>query len=407
MFDKEIDYNYATAINGVKVSYTSSTREGCLGSNIINNDNRTLWVSKKSVPQKITLNLTNMIKRPKNFFCEYFGVYCWHAYKTNPKLIELYYSENNKQYYFLGKFNLKLKPGIQTFKLDQNNFGNGCKSVNYIQIVIKSTYGGSRTYLNQIFFYDKTQNDSNLETPSNRNGTTNNFTSSYENGNQKKSPITKKEKKLKKILNTRNINRFIQREDNINDDMEKPHNDYYNRKIYPQLGVCPKLCDIISSPTSPDKFVSLSNFKTLSSTQKDYTYYSPQTHSNEMYTNLNYTENLENHLKDMETLIQSMKIENNLSNELLIQDLTQNQKSNAQIIVDDLRDENFENGEENNMENENDEKISSLEYKINNLQTDITDIKNTMNKIIEGVNQNEININKNLCNESFLEGNYI
>ena len=61
VFDKEIDYNYATAINGVKVSYTSSTREGCLGSNIINNDNRTLWVSKKSVPQKITLNLTNFL----------------------------------------------------------------------------------------------------------------------------------------------------------------------------------------------------------------------------------------------------------------------------------------------------------------------------------------------------------
>ena len=89
-----------------------------------------------------------------------FGIYCWHAYNTNPKLIELLISDNNKNNNFksLGIYELEMKDGIQLFPIDYNvlddtSIKNRIKS---IKIVIKEAHGGNKTYINQIMFYENT-----------------------------------------------------------------------------------------------------------------------------------------------------------------------------------------------------------------------------------------------------------
>ena len=92
-----------------------------------------------------------MIKKPKNPF-KYWGLYCWHAYSTNPKLIEIQASSDNKEYVSFGAFDVIMKPGRQFFVFPPVPYK---KKLNYVKIIIKETYGGDRTYLNQIFFFDE------------------------------------------------------------------------------------------------------------------------------------------------------------------------------------------------------------------------------------------------------------
>ena len=104
-----------------------------------------------------------MLKYPKNGF-NTFGIYCWHAYITNPKIIELQitdnYQNNNKNLNFkaLGIFELEMRPGKQLFSLNYNNIINNTNlknNIKAIKIIIRETYGGIRTYINQIMFYEQ------------------------------------------------------------------------------------------------------------------------------------------------------------------------------------------------------------------------------------------------------------
>ena len=104
-----------------------------------------------------------MKKYPKNGF-NTFGIYCWHAYNTNPKVIELLISTNynsankNNTFTSLGLFELEMRDGIQLFSIDYNvlddeNIKNKIKG---IKLVIKNSFGGNKTYINQIMFYENT-----------------------------------------------------------------------------------------------------------------------------------------------------------------------------------------------------------------------------------------------------------
>ena len=104
-----------------------------------------------------------MKKYPKNGF-NTFGIYCWHAYNTNPKVIELLISTNynsankNNTFTSLGLFELEMRDGIQLFSIDYNilddeNIKNKIKG---IKLVIKNSFDGNKTYINQIMFYENT-----------------------------------------------------------------------------------------------------------------------------------------------------------------------------------------------------------------------------------------------------------
>ena len=155
-------YNYLSSENNITIKYISSESKLCSSKNLLNSNNKQLWLSNLSTPQTIILDLR---KIKKSSFYKYFGIYCWHAYNTNPKKISLEFSEDNNNYLNVGNFLCELKSGNQFFEL--KHYNNNIK-VNYIKIIIHNTYGGNRTYLNQIFLYDDKEENNFYKTPDNK-----------------------------------------------------------------------------------------------------------------------------------------------------------------------------------------------------------------------------------------------
>jgi len=137
---------------------SSSEVSECSISNVLDENSSSIWISNEEFPQKIILNLS------RSFFKEYpkkiaaIGIYCWHAYPTNPKLVEILISKNNENNYIsFGNFDLCLKPGRQLLQLDDENDSNFLSTENNeysLQIIIKETYGDKRTYINNIYLYE-------------------------------------------------------------------------------------------------------------------------------------------------------------------------------------------------------------------------------------------------------------
>ena len=142
-----------------EIILSSGEMEGCPITNTLETDEKTLWLSTEELPQEITINLF------KSFFKEFpkklssIGIYCWHAYPTNPKLIEVKMSKDKgKTFISLGNFDLCLKPGKQLLQLDddsdyilsQENYNDNL----IIKLIIKETFGDKRTYINNIYLYE-------------------------------------------------------------------------------------------------------------------------------------------------------------------------------------------------------------------------------------------------------------
>jgi len=145
----------------LQIIQSSSEMEGYPITNILESDEKTLWLSTEELPQEIIINIK------KDFFKEMpkkisaIGIYCWHAYPTNPKLIEIQISKNNGiTFISLGNFDLCLKPGKQLLQFDyelnpplvENKFDF------VIKLIIKETFGDKRTYINNIFLYENINN---------------------------------------------------------------------------------------------------------------------------------------------------------------------------------------------------------------------------------------------------------
>ena len=142
-----------------QIIQSSSEMEGCPITNILESEEKALWLSTEELPQEITINLF------KYFFKEFpkkissIGIYCWHAYPTNPKLIEVLISKDKgKTYISLGNFDLCLKPGKQLLQLDDDSDYILSEDNNndnlVIKLIIKETFGDKRTYINNIYLYE-------------------------------------------------------------------------------------------------------------------------------------------------------------------------------------------------------------------------------------------------------------
>ena len=138
---------------------SSSAMEGYPITNILESEDKTIWLSTEELPQEITINLF------KSFFKEFpkkisaIGIYCWHAYPTNPKLIEIQISKNaGKNFVSLGNFDLCLKPGRQLLQLEDDADYILPKDIYdnniIIKLIIKETFGDKRTYINNIYLYE-------------------------------------------------------------------------------------------------------------------------------------------------------------------------------------------------------------------------------------------------------------
>ena len=202
MYDSDINaFNFTTSDNNVTIKFCSSAKDKCKANNILSNERKSLWVSEQGVPQTIILNLTKMKKNPKGLF-KYWGIYCWHAFSTNPKKIEIDVSEDNNSYTYIGDYEIRLKPGTQFFTIEQNLYKK-VKKINYIKVIIKETYGDSgesRTYINQIFFFDES---ANLEQDNNEVSNTEEQSNKEEDEEMSYQPIAPM-KEVKKLITSEN-----------------------------------------------------------------------------------------------------------------------------------------------------------------------------------------------------------
>ena len=137
---------------------STSEMNGCPITNILDKEQKSIWLSEESLPQEIIIHIN------KSYF-KYFpkkistlGIYCWHAYSTNPKLVEILLGVNSTiDYISLGNFDLGLKPGMQLLQLDEDLLLENDNKLNeniYIKIIIKETFGGKRTYINNLSLYE-------------------------------------------------------------------------------------------------------------------------------------------------------------------------------------------------------------------------------------------------------------
>ena len=116
-------------------------------------------MSENGLPQYLVLDLSQAHRKPQFYTC--FGFECWHDYTTNPSVIELLVSKNDKDFvawtvihakmvfYFHKKqfyYNIKKKSGPQFFLIDPLD-----DSYNFLKISIRETFGAAKTYINQIF----------------------------------------------------------------------------------------------------------------------------------------------------------------------------------------------------------------------------------------------------------------
>ena len=134
---------------------SSSEMNGCPITNVLEKEIKSIWLSEESFPQEITLNINknNFIYYPKKLSA--LGIYCWHAYSTNPKLIEILINTNKKKNFIsLGDFDLEQKPGLQLLHLDEDllldNEERTLDDEICIKLIIKETFGGKRTYINNL-----------------------------------------------------------------------------------------------------------------------------------------------------------------------------------------------------------------------------------------------------------------
>ena len=138
---------------------SSSEVSECSITNVLEENSTLIWISNEELPQEIILNLTQSFFKdfPKKITA--IGIFCWHAYPTNPKLVEVLISKNNDNNFIsFGNFDLCLKPGRQLLKLDENESNTNfliTENNNYtIKLIIKETYGDKRTYINNIYLYE-------------------------------------------------------------------------------------------------------------------------------------------------------------------------------------------------------------------------------------------------------------
>ena len=142
-----------------EVIQSSSEMEGCPITNILESDEKTIWFSTEELPQEITINLSKQLFKEYPEKISAIGIYCWHAYPTNPKLIEIQISKNKgSSYISLGNFDLCLKPGRQLLQLDDDSDYILTKDMYnndlMLKLIIKETFGDKRTYINNLYLYD-------------------------------------------------------------------------------------------------------------------------------------------------------------------------------------------------------------------------------------------------------------
>ena len=298
------------------------------------------------LPQEIIIDLNNLIQYPINSY-QSFGVFCWHGYNSNPKLVEFLISEGNddiKEYQSLGLYELEQKSGIQIFPIKNNKILENSKNIKFIKIIIKENFGEDWTYINQIMLYDKDSNRIN---------------------NVLKDSIIS----LSKNENSQN---YV---DNTNDNIEIEDIDIQKQNEKNESNIKNNSNSIIEN-----EFPKINDPKNNSGMNKDISYNNNEIMNNEKYNNENTEKNKINNDEN-----ESKIVEENISNE----NNDNFKKSHKVSRIEKILKRNI-------LENENNELESQKYFNTSNNMGDKNKIKNnffdiSQNKILKNVYTNTPN----------------
>ena len=342
-----------------------------------------------------------------------FGIFCSKTSSYNPKIIEVLTKFKTKQKYeSLGNFKLSLSVGTQILTTEEVIFNE----IEKIKFVIKETYGGKKTHINNIYLYEYF--------PSSE------FNMSYQDLDiniNEESEINKNNSKTSNAMNIRDLNiNDITNITNTNIKKEKVTNNNLPTKTTDILITESDLTDKPKKKKkkyywpdgTQDKFKSKTNNK-----NNNICKISKNNNLNENKQKSEQNNNIMNNEEEKQNLscISDNKeiIEQNISIQTKKKDLYSN--SNIIFTTTDVKNNTLDNNNINTISNisnnnknyddkviffknkidEYDLRISSIENDINNLKEVINEILNNLNLLI---NQNKKNFHK-INNEN--EYNYI
>ena len=360
-------FNYLTLDNGILIQKCSSSDINFPIENSINQKRNELWLSSENVPQEIIFNLKLMRKKPKNIL-NIFGFYCNYTLQTNPKLIEVLFSNDNKKYFSLGNYLFKYKGGVQLVRLKNLDKIKSKKTnfdvfYNYIKVLIKETYGGFRKcYINNFYLFEDNFNlDLNqflfkIENELNNNNTFRKFNNYfYNNKSFKKSILKDIENENENEINKMNQNELKLFEKEFNSEKKiKRENE--------EITILKKIEKVLKN-------------KNMNNFNQNY----------DKFQNI-INENIENF-----DIFKNKKNQNqNVKNE--------NEKKEEFKKIKFLQTKNELNSISN--ENENNNEWDNIMYKINNLTNTIQNCFNSNNIILINKNNNEKQIINKISNQN-------
>ena len=346
---------------------SSSEMSGCPITNILEKEIKSIWLSDEYLPQEIILNINkdNFIHYPKKLSA--IGIYCWHAYSTNPKLIEILINTNkNLDFISLGDFDLGLKPGLQLLHLDEDlllyNEENKLSDNIYIKLIIKETFGGKRTYINNLSLYEDIDlNSLNLKSIQEENDEEDNSSMVF----FRESRIKNNYKKNTKKNNNMNNGNFLLTSEILISDSELSERKHFGDKV--------------------DKFFGLnSNIFNGNNNNNMNTQISQNNLNNQLLT----TELMKSQIDYLQNDFFSPIKQNKFLN-------SKGEISNIEYVGDNLLLIN----EFRTYQKAQDEKMKKFDERITNIENKINDINSTIKNISENLNDLNNTINKAKINE--------
>lgn len=145
--------NYLTERNGaVVVGATSEFRENhshsILTDEVSVRCTQSLWLSGEGLPQTLLVDISSLRQRPA--LLKSFGWLCWKAFNSNPAVVELAASADGKEFEELGVLLGKEVAGPQFFPIRPVR-----RDHTFLRLVIRETFGGTKTYMNQVFLLEE------------------------------------------------------------------------------------------------------------------------------------------------------------------------------------------------------------------------------------------------------------
>ena len=373
-----------------EIIQSSSEMEGYPITNILESEEKSIWLSTEELPQEITINLFKSLFKEFPTKISAIGIYCWHAYPTNPKLIEVQISKNSGiNFVSLGNFDLCLKPGRQLLQLEDDSDYILPKDIYndnlIIKLIIKETFGDKRTYINNIYLYE----DIKLY---NKNIVTNMETIKEEDSNSVVFLRESRERTLPKSNFKEKVNGLfdIASKDLIEIDFDVKSEDIKNKNN--------------ENNENKNKFLGIDNeFMMSDSELSEKNQQINQNNSNEKTAKenkiINDKEEVNNNLNINNNNINNMKSNDRYFNEKMSKDLL-----NYDVIIAgkeehrefdekekslNINDFNEEEENENENDNENNNEKENYDYNTNNIQNEVE--KDLEDKYNDSYKEEDIN----------------